>query len=149
MSVFMEKEVKMSVLNPNACGIDVGSKFHYVATRQGNDEVKRFGVYTQDHQAMIAYLQEKSVKSIPMESTGNYWQTLFAALVKTGFEVFLVCGNQTKNVKGRKTDVQDCQWIQWLHSIGMLSNSFIPSEFLSRLRVYSRQRQKYIEIKSR
>ena len=145
----MEKEVKMSVLNPNACGIDVGSKFHYVATGQGNDEVKRFGVYTQDHQALICHLQEKSVKSIAMESTGNYWQTLFAALVKAGFEVFLVCGNQTKNVKGRKTDVQDYQWIQWLHSVGMLSNSFIPNEFVSRLRVYSRQRQKYIQIQSR
>lgn len=57
---FYGKRGKMSVLNPNACGIDVGSKFHYVATGQGNDEVKRFGVYTQDHKAMIAYLQEKS-----------------------------------------------------------------------------------------
>ena len=139
----------MSAINPNACGIYVGSKMHYVATGQGSEEVKSFGVYTKDHQAMVAYLQNKGVTTIAMESTGNYWQTLFAALEKAGFEVFLVCGNQTKSVKGRKTDVQDCQWIQWLHSVGMLSNSFIPNEFVSHLRIYSRQRLKYIQVQSR
>lgn len=70
-------------------------------------------------------------------------------ILKAGFEVFLVCGNQTKNVKGRKTDVQDCQWIQWLHSVEMLSNSFIPNEFISHLRIYSRQRLKYIQVQTR
>jgi len=145
----MKQEAKLPVINPFACGIDVGSKSHYVAVGQGSDEVKCFGVYTRDHQAMIEYLRSKSVKTIAMESTGNYWQTLFAALEKAGFEVFLVCGNQTKNVKGRKTDVQDCQWIQWLHSVGMLSNSFIPNEFVAHLRIYSRQRLKYIQIQSR
>lgn len=145
----MKMEAKMPVINPNACGIDVGSKSHYVAIGQGSEEVKTFGVYTKNHQEMVLYLQSKGVKTIAMESTGNYWQTLFAALEKAGFEVFLVCGNQTKNVKGRKTDVQDCQWIQWLHSVGMLSNSFIPNEFVSHLRIYSRQRLKYIQIQSR
>jgi transposase len=145
----MKKEAKMAVINPNACGIDVGSKMHYVATGQGSEEVKSFGVYTKDHQELLAYLKSKGVKTIAMESTGNYWQTLFAALEKAGFEVFLVCGNQTKNVKGRKTDVQDCQWIQWLHSVGMLSNSFIPNEFVSHLRIYSRQRLKYIQVQTR
>lgn len=145
----MKMEVKMPVINPHACGIDVGSRSHYVATGQGSEEVKSFGVYTKDHHEMVAYLQSKGVKTIAMESTGNYWQTLFAALEKAGFEVFLVCGNQTKNVKGRKTDVQDCQWIQWLHSVGMLSNSFIPNEFVSHLRIYSRQRLKYIQVQSR
>lgn len=145
----MKKEARMSVINPNACGIDVGSKLHYVATGQGSEEVRSFGVYTKDHQEMVAYLQSKGVKTIAMESTGNYWQTLFAALEKAGFEVFLVCGNQTKNVKGRKTDVQDCQWIQWLHCVGMLSNSFIPNEFVSHLRIYSRQRLKYIQVQTR
>lgn len=139
----------MPVINPNACGIDVGSKLHYVATGQGSEEVKSFGVYTKDHKEMVAYLKSKEVKTIAMESTGNYWQTLFAALEKAGFEVCLVCGNQTKNVKGRKTDVQDCQWIQWLHSVGMLSNSFIPNEFISHLRIYSRQRLKYIQVQNR
>jgi transposase len=145
----MKKEAKLPVINLNACGIDVGSRAHYVAVGQGSKEVKCFGVYTKDHQEMINYLRSKGVQSIAMESTGNYWQTLFAALEQAGFEVFLVCGNQTKNVKGRKTDVQDCQWIQWLHSVGMLSNSFIPNEFVSHLRIYSRQRLKYIQIQTR
>ncbi|TAH01069.1 MAG: IS110 family transposase, partial [Sphingobacteriales bacterium] len=145
----MSKEAKVPIVNANACGIDVGSRAHYVALGQGSEAVKSFGVYTQDHQLMVEYLKEQGVKTIAMESTGNYWQTLFAALEKAGFEVFLVCGTQTKNVKGRKTDVQDCQWIQWLHSVGMLSHSFIPNEFVSHLRVYSRQRLKYIQIQTR
>jgi transposase len=145
----MEKETRIPVINSYACGIDVGSRSHYVAVGQGSEDVECFGVYTKDHHAMIAYLRSKSIETIAMESTGNYWQTLFASLKEAGFEVFLVCGNQTKNVKGRKTDVQDCQWIQWLHSVGMLSNSFIPNEFVSNLRVYTRQRNKYIKIQTR
>lgn len=143
------KEAKLPIINPHACGIDVGSKLHYVAVGQGSDHVKCFGAYTQDHQEMIAYLKTEKVETIAMESTGNYWQTLYAALAEAGFEVLLVCGNQTKNVKGRKTDVQDCQWIQWLHSVGMLSNSFIPNQLVSRIRIHARQRSKYIEIQSR
>lgn len=145
----MIKEARVPIINANACGIDVGSRAHYVAVGQGSEAVKSFGVYTKDHHEMVAYLKEQGVKTIAMESTGNYWQTLFAALEKADFEVFLVCGTQTKNVKGRKTDVQDCQWIQWLHSVGMLSHSFIPNEFVSHLRVYSRQRLKYIENQTR
>jgi transposase len=145
----MEKEVKVAVVNNNACGIDVGSRSHYVAINQNKDDVRSFGVYTQDHQELIHYLHSNGIKTIAMESTGNYWQTLFLALEKAGFEVLLVCGNQTKNVKGRKTDVQDCQWIQWLHSVGMLSGSFIPSQFVSAIRVYSRQRAKHIANQTR
>lgn len=146
---FMGYETRVPIINANACGIDVGSRAHYVAVGQGCEAVRSFGVYTKDHHLMIEYLNEQDVKTIAMESTGNYWQTLFAALEKAGFEVFLVCGTQTKNVKGRKTDVQDCQWIQWLHSAGMLSHSFIPNEFVSHLRVYSRQRLKYIQVQTR
>lgn len=145
----MKNEVKMPVVNPNACGIDIGSRAHYVAVNQNPQDVRSFGVYTKDHHEMISYLQERNVKTIAMESTGTYWQTLFMALENAGFEVYLVCGNQTKNVKGRKTDVQDCQWIQWLHSVGMLTHSFIPNEFVSFLRVYTRQRAKYITLQTR
>lgn len=145
----MKKTEKIPVVNPYACGIDVGSKAHYVAIGQGKEDVRSFGVYTEDHRKMIAYLNEKGVRTIAMESTGNYWQTLFMALREAGFEVLLVCGSQTKNVKGRKTDVQDCQWIQWLHSVGMLTGSFIPNELVSELRIYSRQRQKYIQYQNR
>lgn len=145
----MKKTEKIPVVNPYACGIDVGSKAHYLAVGQGKEEVRSFGVYTEDHRKMISYLNQEGVKTIAMESTGNYWQTLFMALREAGFEVLLVCGSQTKNVKGRKTDVQDCQWIQWLHSVGMLTGSFIPNELVSELRIYSRQRQKYIQHQNR
>lgn len=143
------EEAKLPIINPHACGIDVGSRTHYVATGQGKDHVKSFGVYSDDHDKMIVYLKEKKVQTIAMESTGNYWQTLYMALEEAGFEVFLVCGNQTRNVKGRKTDVQDCQWIQWLHSVGMLSHSFIPEEFVGHVRIFTRQRNKYVRIQTR
>ncbi len=91
---------------------------------------------------MIEYLKEQSLKKIEMESKGNYWQTLFEPLEKASFEVLLVCGNQTKNVKGRKTDVQNCQCIKWFHSVRVLSNSFISNKFVSHLRVHSRKRLK-------
>jgi transposase len=145
----MKEETKVRIIHPHACGIDVGSRKHYVATAQGKEEVRTFGVYSKDHQALIAYLKAKEVQSIAMESTGNYWQTLYQALEQAGFEVYLVCGKQTKNVQGRKSDVQDCQWIQWLHSVGLLTHSFIPEEFIGHLRIYSRQRSKYIQNQTR
>jgi transposase len=145
----MEQVAKLPIIHPYAAGIDVGSRKHDVATGQGVEEVRNFGVYTQDHQQLIAHLKEKGVQTIAMESTGNYWQTLYVALERAGFEVYLVCGNQTKNVQGRKTDVQDCQWIQWLHSVGMLSHSFIPNDFVSQVRIYSRERNKQIQHQSR
>ena len=80
-----------------------------------------------------------------MESTGSYWQTLFHALQKAGFEVILVQGNQTKNVQGKKTDVLDCMWIQKLHSLGLLSSSFLLSDYFQTLRSYYGHREHLIE----
>lgn len=145
----MQKETKLPIINPHACGIDVGSRLHYVAVGQGSEQVRSFGVYTKDHREMIGYLRSEGVETIAMESTGNYWQTLYMSLSDAGFQVFLVCGNQTRNVKGRKTDVQDCQWIQWLHSVGMLTHSFIPSGQVARVRLHARQRLKYIQVQNR
>jgi transposase len=90
------------------------------------DNVREFGVYTKDHQDLIAHLQNHAITTIAMESTDTYWQTLFNALQNAGFEVLLVGGNQTKNVKAggpcrRKTDVIDCIWIQKLHALELLS----------------------------
>jgi len=144
-----KQKQRLDVVNPYACGIDIGSRSHFVAIGQGKEDVYEFGVYTEDHRQLITFLTTHQIKTIAMESTGNYWQTLFTSLQVAGFDVILVCGNQTKNVKGRKTDVQDCQWIQKLHSLGLLSNSFLPSEFVAQLRIYSRQRQKYIRVQSR
>jgi transposase len=134
-------EVKMPVINPCSAGVDVGSRFHMVAIDQNPKNVREFGVYTNDHIQLINYLKEHAIQSVAMESTGNYWQTLFDALQRAGFEVLLVNGNQTKNVKGKKTDTIDCMWIQKLHSMGILSSSFLPSCDILALRTYYSHRQ--------
>jgi transposase len=96
------KDLSMQIFNVRSAGIDVGSRFHVVAVDQRSENVRQFGVYSEDHQAMIEWLRLHQIQSIAMESTGNYWQTLFDALQRAGFEVQLVNGNQIKNVKGKK-----------------------------------------------
>ncbi|WP_460916045.1 IS110 family RNA-guided transposase, partial [Spirosoma areae] len=135
----------LPVVNAHAAGIDIGSREHWVAVDQDKENVKSFGVYTQDHQHLIDHLQQYGITSVAMESTGSYWQTLFHALQKAGFDVLLVGGSQTKNVQGRKTDVIDCLWIQRLHSLGLLSGSFLLSDTLQELRTYYYHRQHIIE----
>ena len=131
-----EKELSMKIVHPNAAGIDIGSKSHWVAVDQIPAHVLEFGVYTRDHQRLIDHLKFHRITTIAMESTGSYWQTLFYALQKAGFEVILVQGGQTKNVRGKKTDVLDCLWIQKLHALGLLSSSFLLSDYLQTLRTY-------------
>jgi transposase len=144
----MKKTEKMSIINPNAAGIDVGSRSHFVAVGQNEEDVMEFGVYSCDHQAMIQHLKSAHIKSIAMESTGSYWQSLFLALIQAEFEVILVSGQQTKNVRA-KTDVKDCQWIQKLHSLGLLRGCFLPSEETGRLRTLNRHRNSLIEESSK
>ena len=92
----------MQIVNAHAAGIDVGSRSHMVAIDQEVKNVKEFGVYTIDHEKLIKHLRQHDVTTIAMESTGNYWQTLFNALQRGGFEVLLVNGRYIKNVKGKK-----------------------------------------------
>lgn len=143
------KKLSMEIVHAHAAGIDVGSRFHMVAVNQNPADVKEFGVYTADHQAMICWLKQQGVTTIAMESTGSYWQTLFSALQVAGFEIWLVNGQQTRNIKGKKTDVQDCVWIQRLHSLGLLSGSFLPAEHVQQLKTYYYHRQHLIEQMSK
>jgi len=140
-----KKNVKMEVVNPNAAGIDIGSRSHLVAVGQGNQDVKEFGVYNVDLQAISTWLKENEVKTVAMESTGTYWQNLFAVLQAEGFQVILCNGKFTKNIKGKKSDVQDCQWIQKLHTLGLLSGSFLPDEATEQLRTYCRHRANLVD----
>jgi transposase len=140
-----KKQMSLEVVNPNAGGIDVGSKSHWVAIGQDAEDIREFGVYSEDHQELCRWLSENEITSIAMESTGTYWQTLFSALTAYGFEVILVNGRQTKNVKGKKTDIKDCQWIQKLHCLGILSHSFLPDSTTEIIRTYSRHRQNLIK----
>jgi len=144
-----KKKIALDVINYCAAGIDVGSRSHYVAVGQDPvKDVREFGVYALNHEQMIAWLNERKVKTIAMESTGSYWQTLFAVLQCAGFEVILVNGQQIKNVKG-KTDVKDCMWIQKLHSLGLLKGSFLPAEHTNQIRTYYHHRQSLIEESSK
>lgn len=110
----MEKQTAtLPVINPKAASIDIGSREHWVAVDQNKENVKSFDVYTQDHQQLIDHLRKHDITSVAMESTGTYWQTLFNALQRAGFAVILVGGSQTKNVKGRKTDLIGPATLNW------------------------------------
>jgi transposase len=136
----------MDIINPNAAGIDVGSRSHYVAIGQSRDQVKEFGVYADDNQQLIDWLKQNNIDSVAMESTGDYWQTLYSALQSAGFDMLLANGKFTKNIKGKKTDVLDCQWIQKLHTLGLLSGSFLPDSVTEQLRTYTRHRANLLSM---
>jgi transposase len=135
-----EEQISMEIVNPHAAGIDVGSRSHWVAVGQKETDIREFGVFNQDLFEMADWLFDKRVKTVAMESTGTYWQNLYAVLISKGFHVILCNGKFTKNIKGKKTDVKDCQWIQKLHSLGLLSSSFLPDGKTEELRTYCRQR---------
>ena len=135
---------KMQVLNSNAAGIDVGSRSHFVAVGQNDDQIKEFNVFDSGLQALVVFLNRNEVKTVAMESTGSYWQSLFSLLQENGFETILVQGTQTKNLKA-KTDVKDAQWIQKLHSLGLLRGSFLPSKSTLQVRTLHRHGESLIE----
>jgi transposase len=143
----MEKKiVKMDIVNPHCAGIDIGSRSHFVAIGQELTDVKEFGVYADDLVAICDWLKAHQITSVAMESTGSYWQNLYVELVRHDFEVVLANGKFTKNIKGKKTDVKDARWIQKLHTIGLLTSSFLPDEQTEILRTYCRQRENWIAL---
>lgn len=138
----------MEIINPNAAGIDIGSRSHFVAINQEHSDVREFGVYAQDTKELLTWLLDNDVKSVAMESTGSYWQNLYAELQDSTIEVILINGKFTKNIKGKKTDVLDCMWIQKLHSLGLLSGSFLPDLQTEYLRTLVRHRGNLVETTS-
>lgn len=138
----------LKVVNTNAAGIDVGSKEHYVAVGPGQEDVRKFGVYTADHQLLIEWLKEKKIQTVAMECTGSYWQTLFSAIQCSGIEVLLTNCKHIRNPEG-KTDVKDCRWLQKLHALGLLQGCFLPSEEVTKLRSYHRHRSNLLESSAR
>lgn len=135
-------------LNLNAAGIDVGSQSHYVAVPQGRDDeqcVREFKSYTSGLYAMASWLKDCGVETVAMESTGVYWIPVFQILESLEFEVILVNPKYVKNVAGRKTDVSDCQWIQQLHTYGLLPASFRPDDEICILRAYWRHRDMLVK----
>lgn len=133
-------------INANAAGIDIGSQTHWVCVpaEQAVENVRSFGSFTADLYALADWLQECQIETVAMESTGVYWIALFQILETRGFEVRLVNAHHVKTLPGRKSDVLDCQWIQQLHSYGLLSASFRPDEQVCVLRSYIRQRDNLV-----
>ena len=138
------------LINPNAAGVDLGFREHWVAIPQGRDEqsVRRFGTFTSDLEAMADWLEKCGITSVAMEATGVYWIPLFQLLERRGFKVLLVNARQIKNVSGRKSDISDCQWIQRLHAYGLLGGSFRPADPYCVVRSYLRYRDELVAARS-
>lgn len=134
-------------IHANAAGIDVGSEEHWVGLPPGraSETVRRFGAFTSDLYELANWLKQCRIDTVAMESTGVYWIPLYQVLEERGFQVLLVNARYAKNVAGRKTDVLDCQWLQKLHSYGLLPGSFRASGAICTLRTYLRHRQMLIE----
>ena len=138
---------EITKINPDVAGMDLGSEEHWVCvpSDRADKNVQRFGVFTEDFRKLAAFLRASRISSVAMESTGVYWIPLYEFLDKEGFEVVLVNARHLKSVAGRpKTDVYDCQWIQRLHSYGLLQGSFRPSDKICELRGLTRHRAELV-----
>ena len=137
-------------MNQNAAGVDIGAT-EIMACVSGGEEVqlvKAFGNYTVDLQAIAKWFHENKIKTVAMESTGVYWIPLFEELERQGFECLLISSRSLRKVAGQKTDVEDAQWIQTLHSYGLLKGSFRPQGDLVALRTLLRHRSQLVEHRS-
>jgi transposase len=145
-----ENPMDLNVVHPHAAGIDIGNAAHYVAVPADRDEepVRPFACFTQDVQKMADWLIRCGIDTVAMQSTGVYWLPVYEILAQRGLRVFLVNARHTKNLPGRKSDVQECQWLMKLHTYGLLNNSFRPSEEICVLRTYWRQRDDHVKAAS-
>jgi transposase len=139
---------QLPVLHPNAAGIDVGADALFVAVPADRDPepIRSFPTFTRDLNALADWLQRCAIETVAMESTSVYWIPVHQILESRGLEVCLVNAQHVKNVPGRKTDVSDCQWIQYLHSVGLLRGSFRPPEFICAIRSLWRHRASLIQM---
>lgn len=144
----MKKKSGLPVLYPNAAGIDISSREHFVAVNPAVNEnpIRSFGCFTDDLHAIANWLRECHVDTVAMEATGIYWVSLYLILEESGLNVVLVNAKHVKNVSGKKTDVKDAEWIRQLHSCGLLSSSFQPDMFTRTLRTFMRHRKNLIEM---
>ncbi len=136
------------VMRPNAAGIDIGAREIYVAVPSDRDPqpVRAFETFTESLNRLADWLQKLNIDTVAMESTGVYWIPLFQILEARGIEVFLVNARHVKNVPGRKSDVSDCQWLQYLHSVGLLNGSYRPAQHVCAARSLFRHREGLVEM---
>lgn len=141
----------LALLNLNAAGLDIGAAEIYGCVPKDRDEtpVRAFGTYTVELHTLADWLEACGIETVAMESTGVYWIPVYEVLEARGFDVSLVNARHLKNVPGRKSDVADCQWIQQLHTYGLLRSSFRPDEEICVLRALVRQRTSLVSSRSR
>jgi transposase len=141
------KNPGLEVVHPDAAGIDVGNASHFVAVPPDRNEqpVREFGSWTADLRRMAEWLKLCGIRTVAMQSTGVYWVAVQETLEGEGLEVYLVNARGTKNLPGRKSDVQECQWLMKLHTYGLLRNSFHPPEQICAVRTIWRQRDRLVK----
>ena len=137
----------LAVIHPNAAGLDIGAREIWACVPPGRDpeSVKRFSTFTPDLQVLVDWVVACGADTVAMESTGVYWIPVFEMLEARGLKVYLVNAWHLKHVPGRKSDYLDCQWIQKLHSLGLLNGSFRPDGEMVALRGYLRHRAQLLE----
>src|SRR3989440_264988 len=151
MRKIQSEDLRLEVVHPDAAGIDIGNESHYVAVPPSRDRqpVRRFGCTTAELKEMAVWLKQCAIRTVAMQSTGVYWIAVFDILEEAGLEVYLVNARDTKNLPGRKSDVQESQWLMKLHTYGLLRNSFRPSQEIRTMRTYWRQRNDLVQSASR
>jgi len=151
MRKMQSEDLSLEVVHPQAAGIDIGNASHYVAVPPSRDPqpVRCFGCTTAELRKMAEWLRQCGIRTVAMQSTGVYWIAVYEILEEAGLEVYLVNARATKNLPGRKTDVQESQWLMKLHTYGLLRNSFRPSQQIRTLRTYWRQRQDLVRSTGR
>jgi transposase len=138
------------VLEANAAGIDIGARELYVAVPPDRDPepVRRFGTFTEDLRRMAEWLRRCGITTVAMESTGVYWIPPFDILEQYQLRPSLVSARHMKNVPGKRTDWQECQWIQYLHSVGLLRAAFRPAAEICAVRALMRHRGELVALSS-
>lgn len=144
-------DISLEVVHPDAAGIDIGNERHYVAVppKRDSEPIRPFGCTTAELRAMADWLKQCGIRTVAMQSTGVYWIPVYDILENAGFEVYLVNARDTKNLPGKKTDVQESQWIMKLHTYGLLRNSFRPVQEIRVMRNYWRQRNDLVQSAGR
>ena len=142
------KQAVLPVMRADAAGIDIGATEIFVAVPpdRATENVRSFPTFTQDLYALAEWLKQCGVKTVAMESTGVYWIPLFQILEERGFEVYLVNARHVKNVPGRRTGVSDCQWLRFLHSVGLLRASYRPEQEVCAVRSLLRHRESLVQM---
>ena len=141
----------LDLVHADAAGIDIGNESHFVAVPPARDAepVREFGSWTADLERMAAWLKSCGIETVAMQSTGVYWFAVYDVLEKHGLKVFLVNASHTKNLPGRKSDVQESQWLMKLHTYGLLRNSFRPPEEIRPIRAVWRLRDRHVQDAAR